>query len=630
MLNDWLSVGHFLRPLWFLAMLPLVVLLWLWLRAEQRGGSWQRVIDAPLLSHLLLQTGARQSRWPMVLAVFIALLAITALAGPAWTQLPQPVFRAQSALVIVLDLSRSMDATDIKPSRLTRARHKVLDILERRQEGQTALIVYAGTPFTVSPLTDDNATVSAQLKAMATQLMPSQGSRADLALLQAETLLNQAAASKAQVLLVTDGLAEELFDSNRLDKAVAHLSERGHRLSVLAVGTAAGAPIPLADGRFLKDAQGRVVIPRLAAEQLRALAERGQGHYQHLTVDDSDIDTLLATMTINPDDNKEAEEELQTDRWQEEGPWLLLLLLPLSALVFRRGWLTVIVLVLLLPIPSPGWAVTWADLWSTADQRGAKTLSQGDAAQAAQQFEDPHWRAAAHYRAGDYEAAAAILADLDDADAHYNRGNALAQAGRLPDALAAYQKALAKDPDHEDARHNQNWVKQQQKQQDDKQQDGEQGKEQKGEQGEGKSENEQGSEQENTAATEGEQRDTENAAETEQNTSDSAGQENAQALADNSPDTEQSKDQSKDQPEDPSQSDSEQTATEADRQTAEADESNQASKPSLSNSNELSESEQANEQWLRRIPDDPGGLWKRKFQQQYSRRSRGEESSQPW
>ncbi|MEN8261658.1 MAG: VWA domain-containing protein, partial [Pseudomonadota bacterium] len=173
---------HFLRPLWFLAILPLVLLLWFLWRRNRRAGQWATVCDARLLPHILIQRNGRRSPWPLTLFATGGVLAVTALAGPAWEQLPTPVFRTESYLVIALDLSRSMDAADIKPSRLIRARYKLADILELRTEGQTALIVYAAVAFTVPPLTDDTATIASQLPALTTGLVPVQGSHAGRAL----------------------------------------------------------------------------------------------------------------------------------------------------------------------------------------------------------------------------------------------------------------------------------------------------------------------------------------------------------------------------------------------------------------------------------------------------------------
>lgn len=177
---------HLLRPWWLLAIIPAAALIWFYTRSHSQSRSWAAIIDKRLLPHVLQGNNnviSKRRHWRHFILLFLlASLLIVALAGPAFEQRPQPVFKTQSALVLVLDLSRSMDAADIKPSRLGRAHYKLSDILKQRREGQTALIAYAADAFVVSPLTDDAATIEAQLTALQTGIMPAQGSRLDRAL----------------------------------------------------------------------------------------------------------------------------------------------------------------------------------------------------------------------------------------------------------------------------------------------------------------------------------------------------------------------------------------------------------------------------------------------------------------
>jgi Ca-activated chloride channel family protein len=151
-----MTAFHFLRPEWLWGLLPLVGLLVLLVKRGANAHVWESVCDSHLLPHVLVGTTGAKSCSPIILLGLGWTLTLVALAGPVWSQLPQPVFRAESALVIVLDVSRSMDAQDVAPSRLTRAKHKILDILQARQEGQTGLVIFAGESFVVSPLTDWN------------------------------------------------------------------------------------------------------------------------------------------------------------------------------------------------------------------------------------------------------------------------------------------------------------------------------------------------------------------------------------------------------------------------------------------------------------------------------------------
>ena len=448
----WLSI-HFLRPLWFLALAPLPWVLWRLGRLTPGAEAWRGLIDAHLLRHLLVEEPGRARPLPRIFLALGWLLGVTALAGPAWERLPQPLYEAQAQRVIVLDLSPDMDAQDLPPSRLARARFEVLDLLAAATEGQTALLACGAEPFVVAPLTRDAATLAAQVPDLETALLPVKGpKRTDLALAEAGALLERAGSREADIILITadPGATEAPL------REVARLHDLGYRTSVLGLGTEKGAPVPLAGGGFQTDDQGGIRLTRLRPDLLRELASRGGGRYVSLAADEADTRALL------PEGHPEAAREELTqvvgaDQWREEGPWLLLALLPLGALAFRRGWLSPLVLLVTLLgglSPPAAQALTWEDLWWRADQQGARSLAAGDARQAAERFQSPDWRAAAHYDAGDYVQALVGLKDQTGPEAAYNRGNALARAGKLEEAIAEYDQALAAAPEHADARFN--------------------------------------------------------------------------------------------------------------------------------------------------------------------------------
>ncbi len=441
-----LAAFHWLRPWWLLALLPtglLVLALW---RRRSSAGDWQQVIDRALLP--LLTTGENQplQRWPLVLLAAGWLLAILALAGPSWQQLPQPVYQRQDALIIALDLSPSMYAQDLAPSRLEQAKREIRDILKRRQEGLTALIAYAGDAHVVVPLTDDTHTIELLLPALNPAMMPLAGSDPVPALQLAAELAGRSQAQRLQTLLITDGIYASDFAA--IDALVA---QTGMHLAVLGIGTAVGAPIPLPQGGFLKNAAGEVIVARLDADALAQWSRREAYRYHTSDFSDTDIDELLKPdAAALPPDQQAAVPNAQFDQWRDAGPTLALLLLPLALLAFRRGWLLGFALVVLLPPPAAQ-ALSWDDLWQRPDQQGRKALEQQQPQRAAELFEDPQWQGVARYRAGDYPGAAEAFAARDDSDGHYNRGNALARAGDLPGAVQAYQRALELQPDHADA-----------------------------------------------------------------------------------------------------------------------------------------------------------------------------------
>jgi Ca-activated chloride channel family protein len=612
-----MSDFHFLRPLWLLALPAVAFLVVSMLRARRSSRSWATVCDPQLLPYMLdaERAGKRCSSAPWLVGLATSLLII-ALAGPTWERIPQPVFRDQSALVIAMDLSRSMNAGDLKPSRLIRARHKITDILRSRQSGQSALLVYAGEAFTVTPLTDDVDTIIAQLPSLDSELMPLQGSRADLAVQAAADLLRQAGVAGGDVLLVTDGIEGEAL-ATPLDS----LRKQGHRLSILGAGSREGAPIPLSDGGFLKDAKGSIVVPKLDAAVLRSWAQRGGGRYAVIRADDQDIQYLFAGRTAGGHGRAERADDMRSDQWREQGPWLILLVVPLAALAFRRGVL-VLLLVLLIPLPRPAAALDWDSLWSRADQQGMRALREGAAAEAAQRFEDPQWKAAAQYRAGQYEQAAASLESIKTPDALYNRGNALARLGQYPQAISSYQQVLELDPGHQDARHNLELVQQQQQQQQQSQQGSSASPNQAAEGGERQESQPAAGETDGNRNHQADAASDNGAASDEPAPAEAAQRQGAENAANNSDEQQDAAGR---------QESAAQRLASQIPQAAEGGEDSATDVASLGEQQAEEAPDPAMEQWLRRIPDDPGGLLRRKFLYQYQQRERrAEGEGQPW
>jgi len=588
-----LAEFHFIRPYWLPAVIPYLAILVLMLRNKLSQGNWSAVCDAALLPYLLQEKAVNQSRWPITAGAIAALLAIIALAGPTWERLPSPVFRNDSALVIALDLSRSMDAADIKPSRLIMAHYKIADILKQRKDGQTALLVYAGDAFTVTPLTDDTETIDSQLSALNTDIMPSQGSNTVLALEKAVELFKQAGLQKGRILLVTDGvdMAKTLGAVKTLDK---------YQLSILGVGTDDGAPIALPEGGFLKDERGNIVVPKLDSSELAKLAQTGNGVYQTITANDADIQTVLANMDRSVEQQGKQNDNLLLDQWAEKGPWLLLLVLPLAALMFRKGLLC-FALLLILPLPKNSYALGWQDLWQTKDQQAQQAYKKQDFAKAAEQFENPDWKAAAYYKAGKYDKALESLKSSKSESSAYNQGNALAKAGRYEEALKAYDEALKRATDRqliEDAKANKDIVEKElekQKQQDQQKKDDKQ--------------QSKGDSQKNKEDEQSEKSDEQKKAEEKPEQKPEQKQSDQQQSEENK---QQDKAEEK-KPEDDKSQQAEQGKDEA---------REQAKEQAPVNAQPSDEQQQANEQWLKRIPDDPAGLLKRKFKYQYGQRGR--------
>ncbi|MFZ1386055.1 MAG: VWA domain-containing protein [Thiolinea sp.] len=584
---------HFLYPHAFWLLL-LLVPLWLWiLRRRKQQGVLQDLVDPALAPFVLTGRERRQSLVALLAFSLMAVLSVMAIAGPAWEKKEVPVFRQQQALVIALDLSASMYAQDLSPNRLEQARFKVMDILQTRKGEQTALVVFAGDAFPVSPLTDDTKTIEAQMKNLTPDIMPVQGGALGLAIERSMELLQQAGAKSGNILLITDGMT----DTEQALAAAQIALSSNINVSVMGVGTVNGSPIPLADGGFLQDAQGKTVLPKLDAAGLKALAQAGNGVYVTAGIGDADVNRLAAAWTAKAgEQNLISGGQRQVDTWVNAGIWLILAILPLAALLFRRGWLLSLSLMFIcLPQAQPVQASVWNDLWATPDQQAQAALQAGQSQQASELFENPQWKAAASYQSGNFEQAAKLYSADKSVEGLYNYGNALARLNKLPEAIAAYEEVLAQNTKHEDARYNRDLLKKKLEEQQQQQQQGSQDQQQN--QGQQDQKNQQQSGQNNQA-----QQNQPNQQQQDQQEQAKAQQEQAaKERAQQAKAAEQKKQQ------EAQQDNSKQEQAQA--ETAQMDP-------------KAAEQQQATEQWLRRIPDDPAGLWRRKFQYQYQQRAR--------
>ena len=598
-------------------------------RRKPGQSQWHKVCDEHLLEQLLIgdDTIGRKRLYGALLTMLI--LASLGLAGPTWERLPQPLYRAAEGRVIVLDLSMSMAATDISPSRLTRARYRAIDLIKAGVGIEQGLVVFAGDSFIVAPLTDDQATLLNLLPSLNTSTVPVVGSRADRGLEKALNLLQRATINRGQVILIADDAKQEAV-------AVAQKIEKaGHRVDVIAVGTKTGAPVTLPDGGYLKNRSGEIVVPVPDFTALKKVAETGGGSYLKIGADERAFNHLNQLKALFPEDEKES--KFTGDQWLDRGPWLIIPLLLLAALSFRKGWLLLILLTLLLP-PKTALAFSWQDLWQKPSQQAAESFKKKDFTRAANLSRDPDWQAAALYRAGKFKEAAAALTTRDSSVSHYNRGNALAKSGDLQQALEDYDKALTIDPEMADAQSNRDLVEkllqeQEQKQQEKKQkQDNsdnqkksddqkksdqdKQSDSQKSDSDKNSEDQEQNNEQQQHSDSEqkpGQDNNSEKEQENEESESESSAREQPDKKADDKPSdqTKPEQKQTEEKPEDQSQ----------DKQQSLAEDEHE--KP-------LDAKHQALEQWLRRVPDDPGGLLERKFRYQYRDRKDRSQGRKEW
>ena len=686
---------HFTQPLWLLALIPLLLLLRLGFNSASSSKAWDKIIDPNLLPVLLQGKQSGSGRFAKFLLALGWLIGVIALADPVWEKIPRPIFQTNAARVLVLDLSNSMLIDDLKPNRLARAKFKVEDILSLDEEGQTGLVLFAGDAFTASPLTRDTETIRSLLKILTPQLMPAQGSRADLGLLKAHELFKQSGITHGQVLLIADGVSR----SAAAIDAVKDLKKDGHTVSVLGVGTEAGGEL-----RFRNNQN---VSVKLEVDKLTEIAKQGGGKYHLITTNNADLSqVLMAHKAVNDaTENNLQEQDINNEEWNSTGPLIVLLLLPLAALAFRRGWLLNIAFMAIsggvLLQPQPVMAFTLDDLWTTLSQNKEQ---QADVALQNQQYEKaselsqvPFRRGTAEYKQGKFEQALQNFKKSEGADARYNEGNSQAKLKKYEEAIKSYDEALSLNPDMADAKENKKAIeellKKQQEQKnaendsnkdskkdseensendsksnDKKDQQNSEGKEgqQKGEQGEESADKSQNSEdqQKNNKEKEGKSSEENKQKENDQNQFSDANKaldkeqqdkkenevsdpEDKQKEKDESEKNGQQKGEQKDKQMSSDQDvekDGEQADKQQDESIAEQEQEKiqkeldeEAKQNALKQSgkekaDDLTEEEKmAAEQWLRRIPDDPGGLLRRKFRSQYQqRRGNADNSEQPW
>ena len=625
-----ISQFHFLRPWWLLTLAPVIVVALLLWYQKHTARSWQQIVAPELLHYLLDGQTTRIRPWQLIALLFAWIISCIALAGPSWEKRPVAVEQNQQALVLLLDLSPSMMSEDVKPSRLVRARLKIADLLRLRKDGQTALLVYAGDVHVVTQLTDDTETINNIIPALHPNIMPAQGSNTEAAVARGIELLKNAAITQGDLLLITDGI-DKTAQANITD---IMSRESQYRLSILGVGGTAPTPIPSEKGGFVRDKNRNIVTTQLNANELQNLANENRGRYRSLANTSSDIDYLMDLPTPKKEETQRVEREF--DSWYDRGHWLVLLLLPIILYCFRRGVLLSLLLVPLIGLtPSKSYAFGWDDLWKNKNQQAYEKLQQEQAAAAAEQFDQPDWKASAHYRAGNYEEAAKNFAKSDTADAHYNRGNALAKANKLPDAIKAYDQALERAADHAEAKKNRALVEellkqQQQNQEQNKDQDQQDKQDQDQDKQNQDQQDQEKQDQQNSDQQNKQQKDKNNEQQDQQNQQESENQQDSQQQKDQQQKNQQEQQEQSDQEQsdqeqsEQEKSEEEKAAEAAQREQEEqqaAEEKQQQMQAGEPKDDDLTDEErQAMEQWLRRIPDDPGGLLRNKFNYEHYKR----------
>ena len=598
-----MSEFHFIRPLWFIALVPLVFMLWQLHRQKRHSNGWQQIIPSHLVNHLI-QGESASAHQPFWLLAVVWLIVVSALAGPTWEKLPQPVYQTNTGKVLVMDMSMSMRATDLKPNRLTKARFKAIDLIAKIDDSDMGLVAYSGDAFVISPLTHDSKNLTALIPSLSPEIMPVAGSDPLSGFELADTLLKNAGYAKGEIYLLTDGIAQEDVEGLR-----DFISNTQHRVSILGIGTAEGAPIKQVSGELLKDRRGSIIIPKLNDARLRSIAKSSGGAYSRITSSERDIEQLAQQEVISREAKKDDNQMHQGDQFKEFGPYLVLLILPFAAYAFRRGLVVCAVLGFSLTTAPQAHADWWQDMWQTKDQQAAKQYNDENFTDAAGMFDDNRWKGSSAYKSGDYEAALSHFKKSNDANGLYNQGNAHAMLENYEEGIKAYEKALELEPDMEDAKKNLEILKEAKEKEEQDKKEGEEGEE--GEDGD----KQDGDKQDG----EGEEKDQES-----EDQEGEDGEQNPEPRPDegdekDGKDDAQNRD-AKDQEGDEEEAEEQQKPGE-EGEGEEGDEKSQQMKPAeLEPTTEEKEHMQEIQQLLRKIPDDPSILLRNKMRLEYQKR----------
>lgn len=427
-----LSEFHFLRPEMLWLLIPFAVVIYLnWNEISKQQQGLGRIPE-----HLrkILEIG--DSKWlrnlPIKVIAIACVIAVLIIAGPSWTKQPSPFGEDKADLIVVLDTSSSMLQSDVAPSRLALAKFKLQDLLEQREGGRTALVLYSGSAHIAMPLTKDSKVFESLFAAIEPQLMPRDGKFAHYTLPLIDKLTSNDSRATT-VLLVTDGLSQQA------QQHIEHYFEqRTHQLIIWGMG----------------DSDKPSGIP-FESESLEELAAKAGGYYRVVSTDNKDVEQV--SRRINSQLQISTESAMP---WKDSGYPLTFVLAAIYLLWFRKGWLVKWCLVATIGIsglaPTSAMADEWrfTDLWLTKDQQGQILYNDGEFKQAAEVFESSKWKAISYFKAGNYLLAQEYFLRSDDLYSRFGAATALAHQREYVAARKAFKGILEQNPDYPGAHEN--------------------------------------------------------------------------------------------------------------------------------------------------------------------------------
>lgn len=434
---------HFLRPQLLWLLFTVLTLLILGLLGLRESIKWKDVI-APHLRPFMIQKGSDQIKKWMHIGLFLVLsMAVLGSAGPTWRQIELPEKVLETPFVILLDLSQSMMATDIQPSRLERAKFKISDLLEAKPGANVALIAYAGSAHTVVPLTKDYNIIKSHVKSLSPDIMPIPGSDLQAALDLCKTIISKTTAP-GTTLIVSDD-----FNDSNFNLIQEFAMDPKNKVVIMPVNTAKGSGIPAGKRNTqVRDASGEIVHSSLDANMINKLSSIENISISTLTLDKSDMQLLAKNISKNLEFTEAVEEK--ENNWKDEGLWLVIPLAVFLLFWFRKGWVLYSFLILV-SFSSCNKESKFKDLWLTKDYQAQQAYDKEVYQEAAELYSDPLHEGVAWYKSGDYEKAIEAFEKDSTAMGAYNLGLTHYKNGDYEAAELAFGKASELDPEFDEA-----------------------------------------------------------------------------------------------------------------------------------------------------------------------------------
>jgi Ca-activated chloride channel family protein len=455
----------------FLLLVLIPIIAGMFLYAQQRKKKlFRKIGDPKLVIQLLGPFNAGSSLLKLILSLFAAIMLILAMANLRVASNSENIRRSGIDVMVALDVSKSMLAQDLKPSRLDRAKLLVNKLIDRLGNNKIGLVIFAGKAYLQMPLTDDLEAARMYLSSANTESVPTQGTVIAEALNRCNISFNEKEKKYKVVLLLTDG---EDHDKGAVDIA-QQMASQGVVILTVGIGSAAGASIPdESTGQNKLDAQGNVILSSLNEQVLRSIALKGNGQYKLFT-NTEDVLSMLENQIFSMEKRPVKDESLVNYNvfFQVFLIWALIFLL--AELFFSENnrilkqakILSLGLFVFLSPSAfaqdNKAWMKTGNEYYKKNNFTEAilsynKVLEKNPEDAIALYnlgnalFKSRHSQDAIEA----YEKSiSGFSSNSDKSNAFFNKGVVLQQSDKLNESIEAYKEALKLDPTNEDARHN--------------------------------------------------------------------------------------------------------------------------------------------------------------------------------